>query len=64
MNIWHDISGERISKEKFVAVIEISKGCKNKYELDKQLTRYEKNDNVCLKVIKKNGKIASYHVSV
>lgn len=36
MNIWHDISGDRISKEKFVAVIEISKGCKNKYELDKE----------------------------
>ena len=35
MNIWHDISKERINKEKFVAVIEISKGCKNKYELDK-----------------------------
>lgn len=39
MNIWHDISGERISKEKFVGVIEISKGCKNKYELDKETGR-------------------------
>lgn len=39
MNIWHDISGDRISKEKFVAVIEISKGCKNKYELDKETGR-------------------------
>jgi len=37
---------------------------KNMYELDKQLARYEKNDNVCLKVIKKNGKIAFYHVKV
>ena len=39
MNIWHDISGERITKEKFVGVIEISKGCKNKYELDKETGR-------------------------
>lgn len=36
MNIWHDISPKRISKDKFVAVIEISKGSKNKYELDKE----------------------------
>lgn len=36
MNIWHDIDKERISKDKFVAVIEIPKGSKNKYELDKQ----------------------------
>ncbi|MGN1302014.1 MAG: inorganic diphosphatase [Clostridia bacterium] len=36
MNIWHDISQERITKDKFVSVIEISKGCKNKYELDKE----------------------------
>ncbi len=39
MNIWHDISEERISKDKFVGVIEISKGCKNKYELDKETGR-------------------------
>ena len=39
MNIWHDISKERINKDKFVAVIEISKGCKNKYELDKETGR-------------------------
>lgn len=36
MNIWHDISPERIQAEDFVAVIEISKGSKNKYELDKE----------------------------
>lgn len=35
MNIWHDLSPKRISKDKFVAVIEISKGSKTKYELDK-----------------------------
>lgn len=35
MNIWHDIDPKRISKNDFVAVIEISKGSKNKYELDK-----------------------------
>lgn len=36
MNIWHDISPKRIKKDKFYAVIEISKGGKNKYELDKE----------------------------
>lgn len=36
MNIWHDISKERITPEKFTAVIEISRGGKNKYELDKE----------------------------
>lgn len=36
MNIWHDIKEERISKEDFIAVIEIKKGGKNKYELDKE----------------------------
>lgn len=36
MNIWHDITKERITKESFVGVIEISRGCKNKYELDKE----------------------------
>ncbi len=35
-NIWHDISPERISPEDFIAVIEIEKGSKKKYELDKQ----------------------------
>ncbi len=36
MNIWHDIKEERIKKDDFVAVIEIKKGGKNKYELDKE----------------------------
>ena len=35
-NIWHDISPKRISPEKFMAVIEIPKGVKNKYEMDKE----------------------------
>lgn len=35
MNIWHDISADRIKKDDFVAVVEISKGGRNKYELDK-----------------------------
>ena len=34
-NIWHAINPRRISKEKFMAVIEIPAGCKNKYEMDK-----------------------------
>ncbi len=36
MNIWHDISPERITRKDFEAVIEISKGSKMKYELDKE----------------------------
>lgn len=35
-NIWHDISPARISADDFIAVIEIEKGSKNKYELDKE----------------------------
>ncbi len=36
MNIWHNIDEKRVTPEIFTAVIEISKGGKNKYELDKQ----------------------------
>ncbi|MFR7854258.1 MAG: inorganic diphosphatase [Acutalibacteraceae bacterium] len=36
MNIWHDISPKRITAGDFMAVIEIEKGSKCKYELDKE----------------------------
>ena len=36
MNIWHNINPKRITKDDFVAVIEIEKGSKCKYELDKE----------------------------
>jgi len=36
MNIWHNISPERIKKNDFIAVIEIPKGSKKKQELDKE----------------------------
>ena len=36
MNIWHDVAPERITPENFLAVIEIEKGSKKKYELDKE----------------------------
>lgn len=36
MNIWHDISLKRITAGDFMAVIEIEKGSKCKYELDKE----------------------------
>lgn len=36
MNIWHDINPTFIKCENFTAVIEIPKGGKNKYELDKE----------------------------
>ncbi len=35
MNIWHDAPKDSITKERFDAFIEIPKGCKVKYELDK-----------------------------
>ena len=36
MNIWHDLDAKRITPELFIACIEISKGSKKKYELDKE----------------------------
>ena len=36
MNIWHDMNPSRIKSDNFDAVIEISKGSKMKYELDKE----------------------------
>ncbi len=35
MNVWHDMSPKAISKDRFTAVVEIPKGSKVKYELDK-----------------------------
>lgn len=36
MNIWHDLDKSRVTAEKFDAMIEIPRGGKAKYELDKQ----------------------------
>lgn len=36
MNIWHDLDEKRIQPDNFIACIEISKGSKKKYELDKE----------------------------
>jgi len=36
MNLWHDIAPSRVKPEDFFAVIEIEKGSKNKYEMDKE----------------------------
>ena len=36
MNIWHDMNPDAIRENDFVAVVEIPKGSKNKYELDKE----------------------------
>jgi inorganic pyrophosphatase len=45
MNIWHNISPKRINADDFVAVIEIPKGSKIKYELDKE-TGFMKLDRI------------------
>ncbi len=36
MNVWHDLDGARVKGEKFEVLIEIPKGSKAKYELDKE----------------------------
>lgn len=36
MNLWHDIKPSRMKVDDFMAVIEIEKGSKNKYEMDKE----------------------------
>lgn len=36
MNIWHDIDENRITENRFEALIEIPRGSKAKYELDKE----------------------------
>ena len=35
-NVWHDVSPERITPQDFLCVIEIPKGSRKKYELDKE----------------------------
>jgi len=45
LNIWHEIPEGRINCENFVSVIEIQKGGKSKYELDKE-TGFLKLDRV------------------
>ena len=35
MNIWHSVNPDRIKPKEFLACVEISKGSRNKYELDK-----------------------------
>lgn len=36
MNVWHDINPSKITPDDFLAVVEIEKGSKKKYELDKE----------------------------
>lgn len=36
MNIWHDIDSNRINENDFISVIEIPRGSKTKYEVDKE----------------------------
>lgn len=36
MNIWHDIDQKRVTPERYFGIIEISKGSKTKYEVDKE----------------------------
>ena len=36
MNIWHDLDPKRITENRFEALIEIPRGSKAKYELDKE----------------------------
>lgn len=36
MHSWHDVKPSRVTPDRFLALVEISKGSKNKYELDKE----------------------------
>ena len=36
MHPWHDVKASRVTPDRFLALIEISKASKNKYELDKE----------------------------
>ena len=36
MNPWHNADPARVTPEQFIGVVEIPKGGKNKYELDKE----------------------------
>ena len=36
LNVWHDMPARRIKPDDFIAVIEIPKGSKKKYEMDKE----------------------------
>lgn len=36
MNIWHDINPNRVTKDHFISCVEIPKGSKLKYEMDKE----------------------------
>lgn len=36
MHAWHDVNPTRVTPNRFISFIEISKGSKNKYELDKE----------------------------
>jgi inorganic pyrophosphatase len=45
MHPWHDIEPSRVSADRFAAVVEITKGSKTKYELDK-LTGLLKLDRI------------------
>lgn len=45
MSIWHSVSMDKVTPERFTAVIEIPAGSKKKYELDKE-TGYIKLDRI------------------
>ena len=36
MNIWHECPAQHITPQRFLAVVEIPKGSKVKYEMDKE----------------------------
>ena len=40
MHPWHDVRAARVTPDRFLALIEISKASKNKYELDKETDKF------------------------
>ena len=64
MNIWHDIESSRITPEEFIAVIEISKASKQKYELDNYKNEIDKlksiNQELLMGVNKYQSELIKY----
>ena len=58
MNIWHDINPKQITTEEFIAVIEIPKNSKVKYELNKETGVRNGSDSIHVHTL--SGKLWIY----
>ena len=63
MNAWKDIDPKYITPERFLTCIEISKGMKNKYELDKK-TGLLKLDRIFIYLDSLSSKLWFYSINL